>query len=189
METDYAQVCFGQLRVAWQTVGFKKIKFYTMELIGQVAQELPELDLNTRGLWFVPHEDIFDQLADAGHLPIQALSGLRNLMIWSLPILAMCDPADIGGQVNVSNFPRPGVILYDRYLGGLGFAQRGFENLAKLLQLAHQILAECPCETGCPSCIGLPQMRPPIHQDPDLQYGQDIPNKQATLMLLELICR
>lgn len=178
-------VTFGRVKVIWQTVAFKKLKFYTMEVVGQDALDLPELDLDTRGLWFLPDESIWDEVRDAGYVPIQALSGLRNLMIWSLPILAMCDPQDIGGQINVNRFQRPAIILYDRYLGGLGFSRRGFDEFETLLKLAHQIVAECTCEGGCPSCVGLPLLRAPIHQDPDLQGRPEIPDKEGTLFLLE----
>jgi len=187
----WGELGFGQLRVTWQTIGFKKIKFYTTEPIGQDALDLPPQELNTRGLWLTPAEEILREVSVVGYLPIQALSGMRNLMIWALPILAMCDPQDIGGQINVSGFPRPALVLYDRYLGGLGFARRGFDEFPKLLELVRQIVSECECDSGCPSCVGLPILRPPIHQDPDLYFGQEMPNKQATIELVDrlLPCR
>lgn len=181
----WGTVTFGQLLVVWETIAFKKIRFYTMEVVGHEELELPEQELDTQGLWFEPDETIIRELADAGHIPIQALAGLRNLMIWALPILAMCDHQDVGGQVNVSTFPRPTIVLYDRYLGGLGFARRGYDAFGDLLEMTHQIITECPCDTGCPSCVGLPLLRPPIHQDPDLPSRQEIPDKHATAFLLD----
>lgn len=181
---------FGAIEVSWKTVGFKKIKFYTMEMLGQDALDLPEQSLPTRGLWFLPNKETLEALGQAGYVPAGALAGLRNLSTWALTILAMCDPRDIGAQVNYSGFGAVAVVLYDRYLGGLGFARRGFENFTELLTLARQILTECPCETGCPSCVGLPQLRPPIHQDPGLQQiGPEIPDKPATAFLLELLLK
>jgi hypothetical protein len=47
--------------------------------------------------------------------------------------------------------------------------------------------SECQCADGCPSCVGLPNLRPAIHSDPDLSRGYPIPNKAATLKLLELL--
>ena len=185
VKSPHGKVGFGRLKVAWQTIGFKKIKFYSMDLLGQDALEMPELDLDTRGLWYTPDDAVFEAVTDAGYVPIQALSGLRNLMIWALPILAMSDPQDIGGQVNCSSFAKPTIVLYDRYLGGLGFCRRAFDDFGGLLRLARQIVVECSCEGGCPSCVGLPLLRVPIHQDPDLQFQQEIPDKEATTFLLE----
>lgn len=178
---------FGSLEVTWQTIGFKKVKFYTMELIGQEALELPPLSLRTRGLWFLPTKEILEAMGDAGYLPASGLAGLKNLVTWALPILAMCDPNDIAGQVNFSSFGKPALVVYDRYLEGLGFARRGYEGFTELLDLARTILTECSCESGCPSCVGLPQMRPPLHQDPGLQQGAEIPDKAATAFLLGLL--
>ncbi|MFA5864297.1 MAG: DEAD/DEAH box helicase [Phycisphaerae bacterium] len=183
----FGKLGFGGLEVSWQTIAFKKIKFYTMEMIGQEALDLPSQSLRTRGFWFLPAKETLEALGDAGHLPAGGLAGLRNLLIWALPILAICDPKDLGGQVNFAGFGSPALIVYDRYLEGLGFARRGFESFTELLRLAEQILKECSCETGCPSCVGLPQLRPPLHQDPGLEMGMEIPDKQATAFLLERI--
>ena len=40
-----------------------------------------------------------------------------------------------------------------------------------------------------PSCVGLPNLRPAIHSDPDLTRGHPMPNKLATIRLLELLCK
>jgi hypothetical protein len=49
------------------------------------------------------------------------------------------------------------------------------------------MVSECDCEDGCPSCVGLPNLRPAIHSDPDLLRGYPMPNKQATQRLLDLL--
>jgi len=176
---------FGQIEVTWQTVGFKKIKFYSMEMIGQAALELPAQSLGTSGLWLTAPSAILQDLADGGHMPIKALVGLRNLMLSALPMLAMCDPRDLGGMVDVRNLGIPAIFVYDRYLGGLGFAGRGYDQMDQLISLTYQMLKQCPCEHGCPSCVGLPNVRPPLHQDPDLTGAAAIPDKDAARTLLD----
>jgi ATP-dependent helicase YprA (DUF1998 family) len=57
-----------------------------------------------------------------------------------------------------------------------------------LLAISLEMVRDCPCDEGCPSCVGLPNLRPAIHSDPDLMRGYPMPNKQATIRLLELLC-
>jgi hypothetical protein len=37
--------------------------------------------------------------------------------------------------------------------------------------------------------VGLPNLRPAIHHDPDLGGGYPVPNKDATIILLEMMRR
>lgn len=180
-----AQICFGRLDVTWQTVAFKKIRFHTMEVIGQTALDLPPQTLQTTGLWVIPPNDLLESLHQNGHRPVEAMVAVRNLMLVLLPVLSMCDRKDISGQVNSSNLGIAAMFVYDRYPGGLGFSQKGFEMIEQLMQMCHQLLNDCPCSDGCPSCVGLANLRPPLHQDPDLASGYAIPCKSAAASLLQ----
>jgi DEAD/DEAH box helicase domain-containing protein len=102
--------------------------------------------------------------------------------------LAMCDSRDLGGVVDSKNLGHTTMILYDRYPGGLGYSERGFQQMPQLLMICLEMVRDCPCDDGCPSCVGLPNLRPAIHSDPDLARGYPMPNKQATVRLLELLC-
>jgi DEAD/DEAH box helicase domain-containing protein len=178
------QKCFGDLDVTWQTTAFKKIKYYTMEMIGQSTLDLPAQNIETTGLWLSPPNELLAGLARQGYRSIDALAGLRNLMLAALPVLAMCDRRDISGLIDSSNLGRPAVFMYDRYPGGLGFSQKGYELLDELLEICRNMVTDCPCQDGCPSCVGLAQLRPPLHQDPDIAGGYPIPSKSAAMLLL-----
>jgi DEAD/DEAH box helicase domain-containing protein len=117
----------------------------------------------------------------------EGLVGLRNLAVVALPFIAMCDSRDVSGVVNSHNTGRPTMILYDRYPGGLGYCEKGFARVNDLLAICREMVATCPCEDGCPSCVGLPNLRPAIHSDPDLTRGNPMPDKRATLALLDLL--
>ena len=177
--------CFGDLAVTWATVAFKKIKYYTNENIGQTALDLPAQTLDTTGLWLMVEPEHFEAMREAGLKAVEGLVGVRNLALVCLPMLAMCDRRDVSGIVESSNTGRPTAFLYDRYLGGLGFSEKGYELVEDLLAMCRRMVRECPCESGCPSCVGLANLRPPIHQDPDLTNGYAIPSKEATLALLD----
>ncbi len=99
-------------------------------------------------------------------------------------MLAMCDPADLQGKIDSSNTGRPTLYVFDRYPGGLGFAEQGFSRLDELIQASLAHLESCECEDGCPSCVGLPTLWPAQQQDPDLGHAREIPGKEAARLLL-----
>jgi DEAD/DEAH box helicase domain-containing protein len=69
----------------------------------------------------------------------------------------MCDPSDLGSHiepVSSSAFPEPSVVLYDLIPAGIGFSQKLFEMHTDLLARALELVQNCPCESGCPSCVG-----------------------------------
>ncbi|MCO6047011.1 DEAD/DEAH box helicase [Aeoliella sp. ICT_H6.2] len=182
-----AEVGYGELDVSWQTVAFKKIKFDTRENIGLGPVDIPAQNLATTGAWVAPRDEIRTALKAEGLRTSEGICGMRNLAVVALPFVAMCDSRDIGGVVDAKNLGRSTMILYDRYPGGLGYCQKGFEHIEQLLAICLEMVADCPCEDGCPSCVGLPNLRPAIHSDPDLTRGHPIPNKRATQRLLELL--
>jgi ATP-dependent helicase YprA (DUF1998 family) len=100
----------------------------------------------------------------------------------------MCDPSNLGGVVESSNLGTPGLFIYDRFPGGLGLCEKGFETQRTILAAARELAEGCPCSEGCPSCVGQP--RPPLlHHDPDLLSGYPIPNKEAAIRLLAVLGR
>jgi ATP-dependent helicase YprA (DUF1998 family) len=46
------------------------------------------------------------------------------------------------------------IFLYDAYPGGIGFSEPLFSMHADLLTRTRELIAECPCDNGCPSCVG-----------------------------------
>ena len=76
------------------------------------------------------------------------------------------------------------MFLYDRYPGGLGFSEKGYGLYESLMEECLATISTCPCEEGCPSCVGLPVTQPAQQMDPDLGRGYPIPDKEAALVLL-----
>ncbi|HZJ24558.1 MAG TPA: DUF1998 domain-containing protein, partial [Anaerolineales bacterium] len=46
------------------------------------------------------------------------------------------------------------VVLYDLIPAGIGFSQKLFELHAELMARALELVSECACTDGCPSCVG-----------------------------------
>ncbi len=179
-----ARLGFGEVDVTWKTVAFKKIKFETRENIGFGSVDLPAQTLPTTALWLTPNAAVRARMKKAGYRMSEGLCGLRNLAVVALPLVAMCDSRDISGVVDSKNLGTSSLILYDRYPGGLGYCEKGYARIEQLLKICQQMVRQCPCDDGCPSCVGLPNLRPAIHSDPDLTRGYPIPDKAATIQLL-----
>ncbi|MCH7527172.1 MAG: hypothetical protein IID39_07030 [Planctomycetes bacterium] len=59
----------------------------------------------------------------------------------------------------------------------LGYAALGYTHFADLLRVCKELVVECPCVDGRPSWVGLANVRPPLHSDPDLGTGYSIPQQ------------
>jgi DEAD/DEAH box helicase domain-containing protein len=62
-------------------------------------------------------------------------------------------PGDPSEPVRLDAFD-PTLFFYDNYPGGIGFSPRLYELHDRLIGEAHSLISSCPCEAGCPSCVG-----------------------------------
>jgi DEAD/DEAH box helicase domain-containing protein len=85
-----------------------------------------------------------------------ALSGLGHVLGEIAPLYLMCDPRDIGviAEARSAFTELPTITIYDRVPAGIGFSDELFDLHDQLLRAAHEVVAHCPCETGCPGCVG-----------------------------------
>jgi DEAD/DEAH box helicase domain-containing protein len=106
------------------------------------------------------------------------LAGLGYVLSQLAPLFLMCDPGDLGQHiepVQSEAFPQPSVVLYDAVPAGIGFSQKLFELHPELMARALELVRRCPCEDGCPSCVG-----------PGGENG--LGGKMESLALLEQLC-
>ncbi|MFH1524322.1 MAG: DEAD/DEAH box helicase [Chloroflexota bacterium] len=84
------------------------------------------------------------------------LAGLGTVLGQLAPLFLMCDPGDLGLHIDPSPamLGQPGVVIYDDVPAGIGFSQKLFELHNELMQRALELMEECKCEDGCPSCVG-----------------------------------
>jgi DEAD/DEAH box helicase domain-containing protein len=230
---------FGEIQVTTQVVGFRKLRWFTNETLGQEPLDLPPSELQTTGYWLTLSETALAHLRDAGSwsndpndygpewtkvrlavrkrnqfkcqvcgvvesnrehdvhhkVPFRAfiqngvvnreqanrlenlttlcngchkkveqnmrirsgLAGLGFVLGNLAPLFLMCDAGDLGvysepawSAVN----GMPSVVLYDHIPAGIGFSERLFELHDELILRAHELVSECACDSGCPSCVG-----------------------------------
>lgn len=85
------------------------------------------------------------------------LAGLGYVLASLAPLFLMCDSEDLGLHIEPEAFAvngLPSLVLYDQVPAGIGFSERLFELHAELLARGLEHVRSCPCEDGCPSCVG-----------------------------------
>jgi DEAD/DEAH box helicase domain-containing protein len=191
----------GDVLVRSQVIGFKKIKLFTNENIGDGKLELPENEMHTSSFWITLEQQLLAELPFALSDRQSGICGLLYALSSMAALLLMCDARDLGTAVG-ERPPRPGIetswqepprtpaereaalmkeffepnlYIYDAYPGGIGFSEPLFRVHGLLLRRTRELIAGCPCENGCPSCVG------PAGEKSER-------TKEAALAILERLC-
>jgi DEAD/DEAH box helicase domain-containing protein len=143
------------LTTAMATI-FKKIKLHTHENLGWGKIQLPEEQMHTTAYWLS-----LGPAALHGMSPSEtegALLGFGNLLAHMAPVFLMCDPRDVRPvvQVRAPFTEQPTVYLYDVYPGGTGLADKLYTSDTDIMAAALDLVSRCPCDHGCPACVGPP---------------------------------
>ncbi len=164
----------GDVQVRSQVVGFKKIKFYTLENVGSGKLELPENEMHTTAYWILLRRQLLDALPFTISQRQDGLFGLLYALESVASLLLMCDRMDLGSTIgegvpdsdDMPDAPRnaadsaegvffePALYLYDAYPGGIGLSEPLFHLHDLLISRTRELIEGCPCEKGCPSCVG-----------------------------------
>ena len=196
----------GEVKVATRVVGYKKIKFYTLENLGYGKIELPDLQFHTTSYWMTFKKSLMDQLPYHRLDVIDGVLGLGYALHSMAALHLMCDPHDLNRCVGdrgakwflrlsrdskgiYSSFDgkeaipeekmdlfEPTLFLYDNYPGGMGFSHQLFDDARMLLEKTLKLISRCECRYGCPSCVG-----------PIKEVGEK--SKEVALALLREITR
>ena len=149
---------FGSVVVEETVLGYQRKSLQDQEVIDFNALALPSVEFETRALWYE-----LDDLLESEEFPLQQLLGalhaVEHSQIAVLPLIAMCDRWDIGG-LSTNAHPQTGgptIFIYDGHPGGVGLTRRGFDQFERLTADARRLVGECPCRSGCPSCVQSPK--------------------------------
>lgn len=181
-----AAIGMGDVTVTTTIPMFKKVKFHSRDSLGFEKLDLPPQSLETVGMWLVPPESAADEVRARQKILADGLIGIGNALVECAPLYVMCDVKDIGVVVDASNLGKDALFLYDRYPGGMGYAQRCAESIEELMQAVYEVIRTCPCEDGCPSCVGAAL---PAFALTDIDSGTRgrMPDKEGALAVLQKI--
>jgi DEAD/DEAH box helicase domain-containing protein len=152
------ELTFGLVSVTERVVAYQRKGIRDQATIATVELDLPPSVFETEAVWYVPTPGQLDGLDQMPTL-ISTLHAAEHSMIALLPLWAMCDRWDIGGlSTNIhQDTGQPTVFIYDGHPGGVGIAERGFEQFEGWVADTVRLLQGCPCEHGCPSCVQSPK--------------------------------
>jgi DEAD/DEAH box helicase domain-containing protein len=181
-----ANLFFGELEVTEQVIAYQRRDLTDQHIIDTVSLDLPEQTFTTQAFWLaIPGQTIEEALAALAAAGPQAdtagpaaddqmatpgsLHAVEHALIALLPLYAMCDRWDIGGLSTPWHWQTDAasIFVYDGYPGGIGLTRRGYEAFESLAADARALIAECPCESGCPSCVQSPKcgnLTEPLHK-------------------------
>jgi DEAD/DEAH box helicase domain-containing protein len=170
------KLAYGEVNVSTVTTGYKKIKLFSHENVGAGRVHLPELEMATNALWLEFEPQFIEKLDILPSRLGGALQAVANLLRNLAPLYVMCDPTDIRAvpMVRAPFSQRPTVYLYDNYPGGVGLSWKVMNHPDPIFRGALDLVKQCACEEGCPSCIG-----------PPLEVGEQ--SKQLAIGLLEQV--
>jgi len=185
-EWQGATLGFGDVTVTTSIPMFKKIRFHSRDSLGFEQLELPPQSLETVALWLVPPESAAEKIVAEGLVVGEALIGIANVLVEVAPMFVMCDTQDIGAVVDSSCLGKDALFLHDRYPGGMGYARRCLDRMPDILQTVYDVVRDCSCKDGCPSCVGssVPSF---AMTDLDSAVRGRIPHKAGARLLLEAL--
>jgi len=166
----------GDVLVRSQVIGFKKIKFFTNVNVGSGKLELPENEMHTTAFWLTLGHSLLVELPFTLSERQSGIFGLLYALGSMATLLLMCDRRDLGTAVgerppsaaseinwedfaaprtsDITEFFEPNLYLYDAYPGGIGFSEPLYRISNLLLERTSELISACPCDNGCPSCVG-----------------------------------
>ncbi len=165
---------YGDVLTQHQVIGFRTMRFD--KPLGMHPLESPQTEFETVALWFTLPTELREQIKKYGLDWAGGLHAAEHALIAMIPFLALCDRWDIGGLSTAMHIDTgvATIFIYDGFQGGIGIAEKTFELFSELALHTHQLVRDCPCEKGCPSCI----------YSPKCGNGNEPLDKSAALMIL-----
>ena len=168
-EIGLTEMHFGDINLNDIVMAFKKLQFHNHQNLGYVDLTLPlQKDYDTESTWLkIPQQVVrvfrenlsFDESRNI--IRNNYFDGLLHAVESAAMLVTMTAKEDIGsvtsGNALIPNGePEEEVFLYiyDRYEGGLGYADKIYDLMPQILERARRLVKGCSCKDGCPACVG-----------------------------------
>lgn len=176
------RACWGEVTADFVTWGYERVRFYQLDAISQHRVQLPTWLLETMGCWIVPPESLMEEVQVAGYNAHSGLRGVGYATRMILPLFITGETRDFSHSIGCVNASWNAIFLYERYPFGLGFTEQVYRRLHEIVPAVLAMIEACPCEDGCPCCVGKP-LRGELVWNPE-RGEASIPSKAAALLIL-----
>lgn len=171
MEQEYrrTRIAFGDVNVNEVVYMYKKLQFHNHQNLGYEALEKPlGKDFDTESTWIkIPdnvvkaYRGLLQESADGKYVRNNHFEGICYAIKNAAMMKTMTEREDIGTTMSnnaisfVDHFDEEVYLfIYDKYIGGLGYAEKMYDLMPEIIQNAIDLVGGCRCEKGCAACIG-----------------------------------
>jgi DEAD/DEAH box helicase domain-containing protein len=168
----------GRLEVTATYTGYRVRKYD--QLLATHPLSLPPVKFPTVGIWLIFSGETALELQEQNSDFTGGLHAAEHALIALAPLVAMCDPRDIGGG-SYRVFPDtmlPTILIYDGYEHGIGISEKLYSEFDRLSRVTRDMVSQCGCEKGCPACV----------LSPRCGDANEPIDKQAAAQILSRLC-
>lgn len=168
-ELSRSHVSFGDIHVDEVISMYKKLQFHNHQNLGsvQLAEPLSKA-YDTEACWLAIPENVvrtyrglLQQYQDGQVVRNNHFEGMCSAIKNAAMMVTMTAQDDIDAIVSNNALVPDGqgdevvsLFLYDKYVGGLGYAEKIYDRMEEILQNAVRMVGGCRCADGCPACVG-----------------------------------
>lgn len=163
------RVSLGEIHVEDLVNMYKKLEFHNHQNLGyeQLSRPLAK-QYDTEGAWIELPEEVvreyrsmLQESASGKQVLNNHFEGICYALENAARMLTMTEKEDIGviTSGNATGEQTDGedrvlVYIYDKFTGGLGYAEKAYERMPEIVSRARELVSGCGCENGCIACIG-----------------------------------
>ena len=160
---------FGDVNVSDYVYMFKKMQFHNHQNLGY--EQLPKAlskDYDTESTWMRVPENVvkvYRGLIQVNENTKMVRNNYYEGVCFALKnaarMVTMTEQEDIGVITSANALELAfdtssdvDIYFYDKYVGGLGFAEKIYDNMEDIIQNAVKLVKGCGCKDGCAACVG-----------------------------------
>jgi DEAD/DEAH box helicase domain-containing protein len=149
----------GRVRVTTRISGYERRRVHGQDLLATEPLELPPTCFETTAIWWEMPEELRSAVEARDRHFMGGIHAVEHAALALCPLFALCDRHDVAG-ISYARHPqlgKPAIFLYDSHPGGAGLAPGLFDRVESLLEATRELVTDCECEEGCPSCVHSPK--------------------------------
>jgi len=150
---------WGKVRITQRFINYEVHRIIDQSLVSTTPLTLPPRTFETKALWMKLPDRLQKELAEKKVHFMGGLHAAEHAVIAMMPLHVVCDRWDLGGISTPAHpqAPQPVIFVYDGYPGGVGLTEKAYGTLEALLTTTFEMVRDCECEEGCPSCVQSPK--------------------------------